>query len=200
MTGLSVEDLAREIHAAPRYIRALEEGQHPIFSAKVYAQGVLRQILRLFEIRDPQPYLTALDQEWLAQPNMPDLRIAANDNDPQAFPVSLNPRRLGLGLAAAAGMGLIVFWLPRLIAFSSPPRLTVTQPAQGALIHQPTVEVAGQTEQESRLTMNGRELTIDELGNFGEKIELQLGSNRMEFVSESKFGKISREVMYILVE
>jgi hypothetical protein len=59
--------------------------------------------------------------------------------------------------------------------------------------------VAGSTEKESSLTVNGRELTLDERGGFNESIELPPGSVSLHFTSRNRFGKTQTVVRNIFV-
>ncbi|KKT72228.1 MAG: hypothetical protein UW69_C0099G0010 [Microgenomates group bacterium GW2011_GWA2_44_7] len=48
--------------------------------------------------------------------------------------------------------------------------------------------------------MNGREITIDGLGNFEENLELAVGLHILEFLSENRFGKVSKEMRRIIIK
>ncbi len=112
----------------------------------------------------------------------------------------MTPRRLGVAVAAGATALLILFLAVRLIAFTAAPGLAIYRPADKTGFASSTIEVAGRTEKESNLTVNGRELTLDEQGNFDEKIELPQGVNELHFISRNRFGKTQTAVRTILVE
>ncbi|MEK7541309.1 MAG: helix-turn-helix domain-containing protein [Patescibacteria group bacterium] len=198
--GMSIDDLAREAKVAARDIRALEEGQCQVFPAKVYAQGALRRIGRVFARDGAEALMEAFNREWAAgSAGAAGPAGEAPRRRPSAG-IRLTPRRLGAVAAAAFSLFLLGFWGMRLSAFTLSPALSVDSPRDHSRVSTPTMEVRGTTEKESRLTVNGREITIDERGAYRENIELPLGTNRLEFVSESRFGKTSREVRYVFVE
>ncbi len=199
--GMTVEGLAREACVASRYIQALEEGKYRLFPAKVYAEGAVRRTAHVLGGQDGDLLLAALNREWANGSGQENTNIHRRGRSRQGgIRFFLTLRRLwaivGGGLLAA----LIGFWGMRLFVFASGPVLTIESPADRSRISRPTVAVRGFTEKESSLTVNGREVTIDERGAFTDEIELQLGVNRLQFVSESRFGKVSEEVRYILVE
>ncbi|MFY9462802.1 MAG: hypothetical protein WAP52_01310, partial [Candidatus Sungiibacteriota bacterium] len=112
----------------------------------------------------------------------------------------LTPRRLGIGASVGMAVMLIVFLGIRLIAFTAAPGLTIYSPADESMFNTPIVEVRGETEKESSLTVNGREITLDEQGNFDEEIELPPGAVALHFISRNRFGKTQTAVRTILVE
>ena len=73
-------------------------------------------------------------------------------------------------------------------------------PQDRAALREPMVRVEGRTERESKLTVNGREITINEQGDFGERIELQPGATALIFISENRFGKMSQVTRHVIVE
>ena len=112
--------------------------------------------------------------------------------------------KLTRGLAAALGGGLCLFFIAffavRLAGFVGAPPLEIVSPPDGVLLHKPYVVVSGRGERESRLTLNGREITMDEAGNFDEEMELLTGVNTLEFYLENRFGAVTREVRDVVVE
>lgn len=198
--GMSIDGLAREARISRRYIIALEQGEYGAFPAKVYAQGALKQVMRVCESEDRSELLKILEAEW-PQDTKRWAPIPGRGGDLWEGRIfSVTPQRLGLIAAGGLILGLIAFWSVRVAVFAARPSLSIDSPEDRSRVEQAIVTVKGSAERESRLTVNGRELTIDERGNFEERIELPLGANRLEFISENRFGKISKEVRYILVE
>lgn len=199
--GMSVEQAARGMQMLARYVRALEDGDWAVFSARVYAQGSARRMAKLFALANADALAAAVGREW---------DIARGGADSKAYPspravavprrFTLTPRRIGAAAAASVALLLAAFFSMRLTAFIRAPGLTIKSPADRSGFDTPLVDVAGKTEKESSLTVNGREITLDEQGNFSEKIELQSGANELHFISRNRFGKIQTAVRNIFVE
>lgn len=203
--GMAVGDVARAAHVSIEFVQALEENAYHRFPARVYAQGALRRLSHVFGGQDGEVLVALLNREW------------PQDGDGYAHgmqaPASgrrqvhrlfsdfrLTPQKTGMLFAAISVLGILGFLGLRLSVFTLPPRLVVESPMPYSRIGAPAAIIKGTTEKESRLTVNGREIRIDERGMFLEPMELPLGTNRLEFISESKFGKMSRKVRYVLVE
>ena len=198
--GLSIDALARMTSVSPRQIRALEQGEYGVFGAKVYAKGVLKKALLVMAPENDDELMRALDREWrIFSPGEPQYgESAGTAHKSNAF--YLTPARVGIALAAVALAIFIFFAGGRLIRFSTSPLLSVDEPTDKSVLQEPMILARGRTEKESKLTVNGRELTIDGEGHFEERIELQPGVNRLTFLSENRFGKQSHITKYVVVE
>lgn len=202
--GMSRDDLSRTAHISVRYIAALEKSDYHIFPAKVYAHGALRRITHLLSPGDGDILAAMLNREWPEHLRGGAAQGAAGTQPYRRFQRTfLIPRKLSALSAAAFFLFFLFFlgfWGVRIFFFTAPPVLAITDPQLSSRSAGPAMVIAGMTERESRLTVNGREIRIDERGAFQEDIELPLGTNRLQFVSESRFGKTSTEVRYVLVE
>ncbi len=197
--GLSVEALARMIAASPKYIRALESGDYALFGAKVYALGVLKKMLAVMDTEDQHDLIRTLNNEWNRHlPGGGQREERERIEGARTF--YMTPTRAGIILAAAALVLFVFFAGSRIIRFSAPPLLAVDEPRDTTAVGEPTISVKGRTEKESKLTVNGRELIIDSQGNFRETLQLQSGLNRLNFLSENRFGKQSEITRYVVVE
>ncbi len=58
----------------------------------------------------------------------------------------------------------------------------------GEKITESIVEVAGNTKRATKLILNGREISIDQSGNWSETIALLVGYNVITIKAEDKFG------------
>ncbi len=64
---------------------------------------------------------------------------------------------------------------------------------EGAKVVNNIIEVAGNAENAINLTLNGREITIDEKGNFNETIALLPGYNIINITAKDKFGYVDQK-------
>lgn len=196
--GLDIQDVSREAKIAPQYVRALEESDFEILSAKVYAQGFLKKVLTVVRVESPSEWVDDLGIEWnQAMAKRLDIPLIPADENRQK---ALLRRWLVWIFAAAALAGLLVVVGARIRAFTGRPALVIDQPQEGFLLGRPQVRVEGRTERESRLTVNGRELTLDSSGRFSDEIDLVPGLNQLEFRAESRFGKERIEIRNVVVK
>lgn len=198
--GLEIKSIAEDIQMPAKYIRALEADDYEPFSAKVYAHGFLKKLLDVLTIKgeDRERMLKEFDNEWGVRTYHVH-REAAGIPENRGNEPLVTPRRIGVAVIGIILLAILIFLGWRLVRFVGNPALLVDEPSDELALEKPSVRVRGRAERESQLTVNGRELRIDETGNFDEEIELLAGLNILEFVVEDRFRRENRDVKYILV-
>lgn len=193
----SLANVSHNIQVSPAFLEALENDEYRLFPAKVYALGFLRKLLKLYAPDKPDALMDAFQTAWAAQMSEDQ---PAHFSEKNHYSWQFGPRHIALGAAGIFLLAFILFLGTRLSRFVSSPELTLEKPPEAFILAEPVVDVSGRTEKESRLTVNGRELKIDERGFFDEPIELLAGRNTLEFVAENRFGKTSKVVRNVLVK
>lgn len=69
------------------------------------------------------------------------------------------------------------------------PKITITTPENGSLITENLVIVAGKTRNVSWLSILGRPISLDEQGNFAEKLLLPSGYSILTFEAKDRLGR-----------
>jgi len=80
------------------------------------------------------------------------------------------------------------------------PEIVIDFPKAGEVTHDSYLEVKGQAFNISSLSMNGRQIFIDERGDFNEGLLLARGYNIIEITAADKFGRISKEKREVILE
>lgn len=78
------------------------------------------------------------------------------------------------------------------------PILTVTVPENGTSVNNSLVEVEGRARNISRISMNDRQIFIDEEGVFKEKLLLSYGYNIITVSAEDKFGREIERKLHLI--
>ena len=78
------------------------------------------------------------------------------------------------------------------------PILTVTVPKNGTTVNNSLIEVAGKARNISHISMNDRQIFIDEEGVFKEKLLLSYGYNIITVTVEDKFGREVKERLHLI--
>ena len=197
--GLTIEDIARELSFSPVIVQAFEDGRYSAFPARVYAHGYLKRIVERFSISTGEDMLRQLRDEWIALHGEKEL-MHASVSQQKRKNFYITPRRL---LGCVGGVALVFFFwflMVQLTGFTGAPMLRIDTPAADMAMDTSWLEVRGKTDKESQLTVNGREITMDEFGNFNQQIELIPGLNTLHFLVKNRFGKISAMTRHIIVQ
>jgi hypothetical protein len=68
----------------------------------------------------------------------------------------------------------------------------------GSTYTEETVQVSGKAKNAIKLTLNGREISIDRSGNFEETVALFSGYNIITLEAKDKFGSMDKKVFKVL--
>lgn len=198
--GMSIDELAREAHIAAAYVRALEEEDYRVFPARVYAEGFFKRVAHMLIPEAAEQCMTVLRERWEREMGTGgDVTVMPPPRVPHRIFFTVTPRRIMFGIAGVFFAVVTGFLAMRLISFLRPPWISLESPTEAAIVSTPLVRVKGQVNWEGRLTVNNREVRIDESGNFDEDIEVRVGANTLLFVAENKFGRRAEVVRHIVV-
>ena len=81
-----------------------------------------------------------------------------------------------------------------------PPKLEVYSPPEGFVTQSLNVIVEGNTNKENKVTVNGKEIMVNEEGHFSNKIDLSKGINTINIVASKKHGKTTEITRNIIVK
>jgi hypothetical protein len=79
------------------------------------------------------------------------------------------------------------------------PQISLTSPSTGATVNEPLVTVKGNAANISFITLNDRQIFIDNEGNFKEDLLLSPGYNVWTIEAKDKFGRVvSKKIELVL--
>ena len=82
----------------------------------------------------------------------------------------------------------------------SGPIIEIISPIDGSLVKNSLVEVVGITKNISKITLNGRPITVDQAGKFGEQLVVPEGYNIISVEGTDRFGKKKSKTIKIVRE
>ncbi len=78
------------------------------------------------------------------------------------------------------------------------PTISVISPLNGVTVSDSLLEVTGVAKNIKEITLNGRNIFMDENGNFKEKILLSYGYNALALRASDKFGSNTEKVLEVV--
>lgn len=69
------------------------------------------------------------------------------------------------------------------------PMVVIDEPNTHTVINDPVTNIRGHAKNISEITLNDRDITVDEKGEFNEKIVLANGLNTIKVMAKDKFGR-----------
>jgi hypothetical protein len=90
---------------------------------------------------------------------------------------------------------IVTYAVWRSINYVKGPSIKIYEPANGTGTSSPIITIRGQAERVKNLSMNGKAISVDELGNFSEVIIVLPGLNVLTFEADDQFGRsVSEEL------
>lgn len=194
----SVSDAQTATSVAAKYLTALEHGQYHLLPADVYVVGFVRRYAGWLELDVPAA-LTAFKRERsLADATHPDRlkAIPVRTRTPLALPrVVITPERF-MGLAVSAFVLVVVgyVWF-QVKSFAAAPSLELAGAIDNEVVTVDTLTLAGSTDADAKLAINGELVPVDQTGHFTATIRLVNGVNTIELKAQNR---IDRETVRIL--
>jgi hypothetical protein len=98
-----------------------------------------------------------------------------------------------LFLIALFGYGAFEIW-----NYATGPKIIVTSPQNGAAVSESLISIEGQAKNAKQITLDDRPITVDEAGNFSEKMLLSYGYNVLELKAQDRFGKTTEQELQLV--
>lgn len=202
--GLSQAEAARNSGVPKRYIEFFEGCNAASITLDVYACHKLRTYSNYLNL-DGEKVVTAFNQENVCPQRQLETRHASRwrKHPLKNIPASrmiVTPKIIRTALIVAIALGIGIFFVVRAQSLAAPPVIVLTSPIDGFVTQEKTLTVAGHTEREVTLLVNGEAIYIDGEGNFNDKLDLREGLNVIHIVAIRKHGQEAELTRHVIVK
>ncbi len=195
-----VESASATLNIPAKHLVALEEGRYLDMPGDVY----VRNFVRLYAEYLGANAITALhvyEQERRVFSSQQERHArAALEQHKRIPPVIITPRRLRQAGVALVILAILMYLGIEARRIISPPMLVVSSPSADFRTTVKTLNIAGQTEPEAVITINGEELIPDASGAFADEVQLVEGINTITITAKKSRGAEVSLVRNVLVE
>lgn len=193
---LNIEELAGRTRIAPKHLQALEQSDFTeLPRAKAFRLAYVREYAAALGLKGDDCVRQFTREDGLS--DVPFLHPHRAIRESRLASISLffrNALALG-GVMLFAGY---LLWQVRGVL--EPPRLIVYSPVEGSVYHTPAALVQGETEPETRLSVNGQNIMTNDKGAFEMKVDLSGGTNTITITAGKKHGKTTTITRHIVVQ
>lgn len=191
---ISLDELASRTKLNKRHLVALEECRFDdIPYAPIYQKNFIRSYAQAVGVA--------------AEPLLEQFMIEENPLPKKAAVVPVRHHRLQdfpyLLRTIAVASAVIIFFVYlglQVKAIVDPPTLTLYTPEDGYVTANSTIVIRGQTEKESTVLLNGKEIQTNNSGLFQETVTLANGINTLTVSAHKRHGKEVSETRHVIVE
>lgn len=191
---LTIDEVARKTHIPLKYLEAFENNRFlELPKAKAHRQAYVRELCRLYDLN-----FEMISYKFNCEGG---LKFFTKHYLNKTNPNNLQP--LSLFIKNFTLIGFVLFFVVylgwQIHGIITPPKLIVYAPIEGQISNFAETAVQGETDKESRLEVNGKEIKVNEQGKFNDVILLSNGVNTITLSTTKKHGKTTTVVRHIVV-
>ncbi|MBI2459701.1 MAG: helix-turn-helix domain-containing protein [Parcubacteria group bacterium] len=195
---LKLPPIAKKLNISEEYLTALEKGEYERLPHGVYGKNFLREYALFLGLNYKK-----LSNDYDAEINLIEPKRQKNLFSKQivkarhlwAMPKIFKNILIFLIISVC-----FIYLGYRINKIISPPLLIINQPAANLTTGQNSLLVAGQTEAEASLMINGQTVLTDKNGGFSQIISLKNGINIIIITANKKHGRNQTIIRQVLVK
>lgn len=191
----TIEEISQKTKIDKKYLIALEECRFKdLPSVTIYQKNILKSYIQALGI-EAQPFLKqyTLEENILKKKKTPPKKKKANW-------LCRLPDIMKYGIMFSLILILVIYLTWQVKKIVDPPELIIYSPQDGLITNQIQLPITGKTDKGAFISLNGKEITHDEEGNFEEIIDLQEGVNTITISSHKKHGKTTTETRNVVLK
>jgi cytoskeletal protein RodZ len=185
----SLADIEKATKIRKELLELLEADNFAKLPPTTFVQGFIRNYGKFLGL-DPNKLLAVFRREFADHKHPP--RIL----DSFTHPIDKNsfrftPTKIISVLVVSLILAFFIYLWFEYRFLVGAPILEVDRPTDQQTISASTVEVAGKTNPEAKVSINNQEVAVDANGKFSEEIKVTESSSKITVTATSKFGKTS---------
>lgn len=194
--GLALTQVAEISRVPLKYVVAIEDGTfNNLPKARAHRLAYVRELSEALKLPSDECL-----KQFENEAGFDNTASSHPHQDIKLFPfasISIIVRNLIMASMVIFFAGYLV-WQVRGIL--EPPYLAVFSPSEGYIVNKPKALIEGETEKETKLTVNGKEIMVSEQGKFSTEIDLSAGVNTIEISATKKHGKTTSVTRHVVVK
>ncbi|MDO8569961.1 MAG: helix-turn-helix domain-containing protein [Candidatus Daviesbacteria bacterium] len=183
----TLEDVEKNIKIRKEILIALEADNYQKLPPPTFVQGFIKNYAKFLGL-DREKLLAIYRREFSSQKNKPHI-METFANPVKETKFSITPGRvLGLVIGVLVLSFFIYLWF-QFHQFIGPPTLSLNSPQDQYTTDNALISIAGKTDPEMKILINGQNVAVDTNGKFKEEITLSSEVNKISVTAISKFGQ-----------
>jgi cytoskeletal protein RodZ len=193
--GWNIQNIYSRTHIPSKYVSALEAGEFQTLpKAKAHRIAYVKEYAATLGL-DPEKCV----EQFSKEEGLKD--VASTTATPlKRLPfgsLSILIRNLVLGMVVAGFAAFLVIQIKNIL---QPPTLTIINPTDGYITSDRSLAIEGFSEHDTKVTLNGQEVALDNQNHFNIKLDLANGLNTLEITAIKKHGKTTKKIVNVIVK
>jgi cytoskeleton protein RodZ len=183
---LELEDVARITKIRPQFLKAIEADDYLRLPSSTVARGFIRNYSEFLEINPTQ--IAAIFRRDFVE-NESGQIVPRGFVEPINQQVFWTPRATAIAVLTVILTLFAAYLSYQYYTLAGPPKLEINHTEENVITQEDTFEIAGETDPEATLSVNGQLVALDKGGQFFFRVPLSEGENLVTITATSKTGK-----------
>lgn len=194
---ISLKIVSSKLGINYRYLKAIEKGDFNALPEGLYRKNYLREYAQFLNL-DADKILEFYKKENSDSPpdKQKNLFLKKIPKVHYFLTVPKLIKNFIIVLVVLVCVGYLGYYLNNII---TPPEVIILNPASDLTIDKNRISIAGKTEPETEITINGEVVLIDSEGHFTKVINLKTGLNIVSIIGQKKYSRKNKITRQILV-
>jgi transcriptional regulator with XRE-family HTH domain len=178
-----------------KYLTAIEEGKWSELPQNVYTRGFVLAYVKYLGL-DSKSFISDYESEISFRQKQESQKISYTQSVKDRK-VLITPRLLAYSVLAISILGMFSYIVFQLLSFAGNPNLKIISPENNIVMESDTMDLAGMTDVDAFVAVNGENVPVSNDGRFLLKLKLHQGVNMIKIQAVNKAKKESSEVYTI---
>lgn len=193
--NISLEDLSKKLKMSKSHILAIEECRvNDLPFATIYRKKLVADYCKILGIDD---LIDQFIEEELEPTLLEKKQTQIKKRTAQWYNIPLFLRAGCILTMVLLFFGYLGLQVKKIV---EPPTLNLISPINGFITKDSNLQIAGQTDKEVTIMINGKEIKNNTEGAFDEKLTLSPGVNTLVVSAQKKHGKTTTETRHVVLE
>lgn len=192
--GIALLDVEKQTKIRLKFLEAIEADAYHLLPSPVYAKGFVKNYSEFLGL-DSSTIMAFFRRQ------SDDVRktviLPKKAQEIETKGLRLTPGRFITILLIGLSVLFLSYFFIQYKRLQRPPELTITKPVSESIVGEKKLDVMGETNSDTTVTVNGLSVSVRGDGKFFTQVTLEPGVNTITVIATSRFGKTKTEVLKV---
>jgi len=192
--GISLVDVEKQTRIRLKFLEAIEADAYQLLPSPVYAKGFVKNYSEYLGL-DSNTIMAFFRRQ--SEDVRKTVILPKKAQEIESKGLRLTPGRFITILLIGLSIIFLSYFFIQYQRLQRPPELTITKPVNESIVGEKKLDVMGETNSDTTITVNGLSVSVRGDGKFFTQVTLESGVNTITVIATSRFGKTKTEVVKV---
>ena len=192
--GITLLEVEKQTKIRLKFLEAIEADAYQLLPSPVYAKGFVKNYSEYLGLESAtiMAFFRRQSEDVKRTVILP-----KKAQEIEAKGLRLTPGRFITMLLIGLSILFLSYFFIQYQKLQRPPELTITKPVHESIVGEKKLDVMGETNSDTTVTVNGLSVSVRGDGKFFTQVTLESGVNTITVIATSRFGKTKTEVLKV---